>query len=141
MAYGLWLMAHGSWLMAHEDTFNARADAAEELVRDGPDRRGRFAHADRFPLLLSDDHDLVARVHLEARHIDHRHIHAHRAHDGYAFSAYQHERAARHAPIQTVGVARGHDRDGARRIRDRMQTVARAFAGTHPLHMHDTTVE
>ena len=62
--------------------------------------------------------------HVHPGHVDHRHVHAHRADDGYAFSAYQHERAAGHAAIEAVGVAGGDDGDRARV--DRRPSAARS---------------
>src|SRR5947207_13949028 len=121
-------------------SFNPRADAAQQLVRDRADRCRDLAHADLLVALRADDHDFIARRHLQPRYIDHRHIHAHAADDGYALSAYEHHGPAGHAPIEAVGVAGGDDRDGARPVAHGVQAVAGALARARALGVPDTAV-
>src|SRR5262245_31450907 len=101
------VIGHRSSVIAHRSSvivspFNSRADAAEKLVRDRADRRCDLAHADLFAPLLPHNHHVVPRPHLQPRHVDHRHVHADRADDGYALPPYQHEAAAGETAIQAV---------------------------------------
>ena len=67
--------------------------------------------------LRADDHDLVARRHVEAGDVGHQHVHAHRADDRRAAAADQHGAAAGEPQVEAVGVAGRHDRDRRRRAR------------------------
>src|SRR5690349_2343674 len=124
-----------------EQSFNARADPAQQLVGDRANRGRHLAYVDDAAILFADDHDVVARRDIQTRDVHDRHVHAHGSDDGNAAAADEHESVAGEATIEAVRVSRGDDRDRRGAIRNGTQSVARAFAGAHALHVHDTAVE
>ena len=112
--------------------------SAHDLPRDRANRAGGFAGGDFLVALAADDHDFVARRDVEARDVDHDHVHANRAHDRHPAAAHEHRSAIGEPRVQSVGVTRGHDGDRSRRVRRPPQTVAGAFARPHALDRHDT---
>ena len=81
---------------------------------------------------VTDDDDLIARRDVGAGHVDHRHVHAHRADDGHAAAANEHEAAAGEAEVEAVGVAGGHDGKRPRLGHRRLDAVAGALARPKP---------
>ena len=76
--------------------------------------------------LRAEDHDLVARRHVEAGDVDHQHVHAHRADDRRAAAANQHGAAAGEPQVEAVGVAGRHDGDRRRPLGGEARAVADA---------------
>ena len=90
---------------------------------------------------VTDDDDLIARRDVGAGHVDHRHVHAHRADDGHAAAADEHVAAAGEPEVEAVRVAGGHDGDRPRLGHRRRDAVADALAGAQALHRDDPAVE
>src|SRR3954470_21920650 len=138
----------GSWKLVADSAkpslihpFNPRPYPAQQFIRNRADRCGDFPDIERLGSLLADDYDLVAGCNVGAGDIDHRHIHTDRADNRCPATANQHVAEAGKPAIESVGVSRRHDGNSRRTIDHRVQTIARAFAWTKSLHVHDTAVE
>src|SRR6266508_6213749 len=135
-----WRLETGYWkLFIH--TFYPRSESTEQFVRNGPNRRSNFAHAERFSPLFPDDDDFVTGSNVGAGDVDHRHVHADRAHDRGTAATDEHEAAPCEAAIEAVRVTRRNDGDRRRPIHDGLQAVSRAFARAQSFDMHDTAME
>src|SRR4029453_5630620 len=88
LGVGRWKLGVFSLVLSLDSDTNA----ADDLVRNGADRRSNLACIDLLPrlaALASHDHDVITRPDIEARDIHHQHVHADRADDWHPFAANQ----------------------------------------------------
>src|SRR6516162_8628567 len=120
---------------------NPRADPAQNLVRDRSDLRRHLAYVDDVGILRSDDHDFIPGRHVQPCDIGHEHIHVDRADNWGSAAPNQHRSAAGEPQIETVGIARGYDRDRRWLLGVESHAIADTLTRSHAFYRHDTARE